>query len=159
MKGTIAIEEAIVDRGFVNTLAQYQKLLTPGAPTAASLSAHEQRLLDIHGQRLKTMDEEGVEYMLLSLTSPGCQGESDIRVAEQRSRDANDYLAEQVRRNPARLGALAALSMHNPIQAREELRRAVKDLGMFGGLVNDFQSAGEEGELKFYYDTAIYAPF
>jgi hypothetical protein len=71
IKSIIAIEKIIVDPGFVNTLAQYQKLLIPKVFTATSLSAHEQRLLNIHKQRLKIMDEERVEYMLLSLTSPG----------------------------------------------------------------------------------------
>ncbi|OCL10793.1 amidohydrolase-like protein 2 [Glonium stellatum] len=157
VKGTIAIEEAIIDPAGIATLAQYQDLLSPAKDL--TLSMHERRLLDIHGQRLKSMDEEGVEYMLLSLTSPGIQGINDPEQAKKMARDANDYLAGEVKKNPARFGALAAVSMHDPHVAAGELRRAVKELGMFGGLVNDFQSSGLEGEIKEYFDTPKYYPF
>jgi len=158
-KGTIAVEEAIIDPGGIATLAQFQGLLSPANPGSASLSAHERRLLDIHDQRLKSMDDEGVEYMLLSLTSPGVQGEADPAKAEKMATEANDYLSKEVNKNPARFGALAALSMHNAAQAAQELKRAVKELGMFGGLVNDFQSVGEGGGLKEYFDTPKYDVF
>jgi 2,3-dihydroxybenzoate decarboxylase len=105
------------------------------------------------------MDEEGVEYMLLSLTSPGCQGEPDPAKAEKMAAVANEYLAGEVKKNPKRFGALAALSMHDPVQAARDLKRAVKELGMFGGLVNDFQSTGEDGNGKEYFDTEKYDPF
>ena len=156
-KGTIAVEEAVIDPASISNWAQYGSLLMPGASSGASLSAHERRLLDIHDERLKAMDEEGVEYMLLSLTSPGAQGEIDPASAEKVAREANDYLAAEVNKNPARFGGLAALSMHDPVQAAQELKRAVQDLGMFGGLVNDYQSTENDG--KEYFDTAKYDPF
>jgi 2,3-dihydroxybenzoate decarboxylase len=163
MRGTIAIEEAIINPAGVASLSQWHNLLTPSDPStskgAVTLTAHERRLLDIHDQRLKSMDEEGVEYMLLSLTSPGCQGEADPSKAEKMATGANDYLAGEVKKNPARFGALAALSMHDPAQAAQELKRAVEELGMFGGLVNDFQSTGEDGGGKEYFDTPKYDPF
>ncbi|KAF2178988.1 amidohydrolase-like protein 2 [Zopfia rhizophila CBS 207.26] len=161
MRGTIAVEEAIIDPAGVSdhTFAQFQSLLHPGGDQKSGLSAHEQRLLDIHGQRLKSMDEHGVEYMLLSLTSPGCQGEADPKKAKKMAQVANDYLAGEVEKNPSRFGALAAISMHNAKDAADELRRAVKELGMFGGLVNDFQSKGKEAEEKVYFDTPDYDLF
>ncbi len=156
-KGTIAVEEAVIDPASIKNWAQYGTLLMPGASSGASLSAHEKKLLDIHDERLKTMDEEGVEYMLLSLTAPGPQGETDPAMAENVAREANDYLAQEVKKNEARFGALAALSMHDPVQAAGELKRAILDLGMFGGLVNDYQSTGNDG--KEYFDTNKYDPF
>lgn len=158
-KGTIAVEEAIIDPAGLSSLAQWQSILSPAKDQKTTLSAHSQRLLDIHDQRLASMDAEGVEYMLLSLTSPGAQGESDQQKAEETARVANDYLSGEVKKNPQRFGALAALSMHDPVQAAQELKRAVKELGMFGGLVNDFQSTGLEGEGKEYFDTAKYDAF
>ncbi len=94
-KGTIAVEEAIIDPASVPTLGQWINILSPGSNNEAALAAHERRLLDIHGDRLKSMDNEGVEYMLLSLTSPGPQGEHDVAVAEKMATDANDYLARE----------------------------------------------------------------
>ncbi|KAF2262881.1 amidohydrolase-like protein 2 [Lojkania enalia] len=161
MKGTIAIEEAIIDQAGVqaHSFAQFQSLMRPGGDPASGLSAHEKRLLDIHDERLQKMDEHGVEYMLLSLTSPGCQGEADPEKARKMAQVANDYLAREVKKNPKRFGGFAALSMHNAQDAAEELRRAVKELGMFGGLVNDFQSKGANGEEKVYFDTPDYDAF
>jgi len=162
MRGTIAIEEAIIDPTGVASLSQWQSLLSPASSTsseAVTLTAHEKRLLDIHGERLKSMDEHGVEYMLLSLTSPGVQDEADPVKAEKMATVANDYLAGEVAKNPKRFGALAALSMHDPSQAARELKRCVKELGMFGGLVNDFQSTGKDGGGKVYFDTRKYDPF
>jgi 2,3-dihydroxybenzoate decarboxylase len=158
MRGTIAIEEAIIDPAGVPSLAQWQRILSPSSnPTGPNI--HEERLLDIHDERLKQMDEEGVEYMLLSLTSPGCQGEPDPAKAEDIARVANDYLAAEVAKNPKRFGALAALSMHSAEAAAKELRRCVERLGMFGGLVNDFQSNGSDGAAKKFYDAGEYWPF
>ena len=164
MRGTIAIEEAIIDPAGVASLSQWHSLLAPalsaGATTeTVTLTAHEKRLLDIHDLRLKAMDEHGVEYMLLSLTSPGVQGEANPEKAEKMATVANDYLAGEAKKNVKRFGALAALSMHDPSQAAQELRRCVKELGMFGGLVNDYQSTGEDGGGKEYFDTAKYDPF
>jgi len=47
--------------------------------------------------------------------------------------------------------------MHNGAQAAGELRRAVKELGLKGAILNDFQSTGGEG--KKYYDTEEYHIF
>lgn len=161
MRGTIAVEEAIIDLAGVeaHTFAQFQSLMRPGSDESSGLSAHERRLLDIHDERLKSMDEHGVEYMLLSLTSPGAQGEPNAEKAKKMAQVANDYLAGEVKKNPKRFGALAALSMHNAQDAADELKRAVKELGMFGGLVNDFQSKGENGDEKVYFDTRDYDSF
>ncbi|KAF4628330.1 hypothetical protein G7Y89_g9818 [Cudoniella acicularis] len=158
-KGTIAVEEAIIDPAGLASLSQWQSLLSPGNTPKLTMSAHETRLLDIHDKRLQSMDDEGVEYMLLSLTSPGCQGEADPVKAAKMAVEANDYLSGEVKKNPARFGALAALSMHDADEAAKELKRAVKELGMFGGLVNDFQSTGLEGAGKEYFDTEKYDPF
>ncbi|KAE8451078.1 hypothetical protein EG329_004750 [Mollisiaceae sp. DMI_Dod_QoI] len=158
-KGTIAIEEAIIDPAGVAGLASWANLLRPGQDPTATFTAYQKNLLDIHDERLKSMDEHGVEYMLLSLTSPGAQGEPNPAKAEEIARVANDYLAGEVKKNPSRFGALAAVSMHDPVQAAQELKRAVKELGMFGGLVNDFQSTGEDGGGKEYFDTEKCWPF
>lgn len=105
------------------------------------------------------MDANGVEYMLLSLTSPGAQGEASPENAAKKARESNDYLSTEVSKNPSRFGALAALPMHNSHDAIAELRRAVKELGMFGALLNDFQSTGPDGSGKLYYDTPEYEEF
>jgi len=68
-KGTIAIEEAVLDPEGIDWMAETAHLYAPGQD-AKQLKNHglTPRLLDVHGQRLQEMDAEGVEYMLLSLT-------------------------------------------------------------------------------------------
>ncbi len=163
-KGTIAIEEAVLNPDGVSWMAESASLFNPGVtldPAQAVLHGHTPQLLDIHGSRLEQMDAHGVEYMLLSLTSPGAQGEPDRAKAAKLAADANDWLAAQVALNPARFGAFASVSMHNAEDAVLEARRAVKELGMFGVMLNDYQvvSEGGDAEGKKYYDAQEYRPF
>lgn len=159
-KGTVAIEEAVLDPEGISWMAESASLFAPGQ-NASQLKHHSltQKLMDVHDQRLSEMDAEGVEYMLLSLTSPGAQGEKDPVRAANIARNANNWLAGEVKKNPRRFGALASLSMHEPAGAAAELQRAVKDLGMFGAMVNDFQTFGEDSEGKKYYDAPEYQLF
>lgn len=157
-KGTIAIEEAVLDPAGIARQGKDAALYAPaygkGTPITSPEHPLTAALLDIHITRLERMDAEGVEYMLLSLTSPGPQGASDSDEASQIARDANDWLAGEAAKNPKRFGALASLAMHDADTAAYELRRAVKELGCFGAIVNDFQSVKVEGgeEGKRYYD-------
>ncbi|KAK3291122.1 uncharacterized protein B0H64DRAFT_42767 [Chaetomium fimeti] len=169
-KGTIAIEEAVLNPAGLSWIAESAALFNPGqavtstsTPTDAPKPSQKlnQLLLDIHNERLSQMDAHGVEYMLLSLTSPGAQGEPDAAKARALAAEANDWLAGQVAQNPARFGAFAAVSMHSAEDAVAEATRAVKELGMFGVMVNDYQVVNEGGDVegKRYYDEAGFRPF
>jgi 2,3-dihydroxybenzoate decarboxylase len=103
-----------------------------------------QNLADIHGQRIRYMDDAGVDYMILSLASPGIQGVSDPQIAEGLATRANNEIAEAISNNTFRFGAFAALSMHNASQAAQELRRCVERLGFHGALINDYQQSGAD---------------
>lgn len=158
-RGTIAVEEAVIDPGSLWTLPEAVNVIHRGQEaTGETMARHAKRLGDIHEERLRKMDSEGVEYMLLSLTSPGPQGQPDPAVAEKTARDSNNWLVDEVAKNPQRFGALAALSMHNAAQAAAELRRAV-GMGMFGAILNDFQSTGTDGKGRKYYDEREYDIF
>lgn len=56
------------------------------------------RLLDIHDERLRLMDQFGIERMLVSLNAPAVQGIPDARRAMEIARRANDCLAQQIAR-------------------------------------------------------------
>jgi 2,3-dihydroxybenzoate decarboxylase len=56
------------------------------------------------------MDKYGVEYMVLSVTSPGAQGFGDKAESEAFAAEANDYLAKEFQKNPKRFGALCVHS-------------------------------------------------
>lgn len=101
--------------------------------------AHADRLVDIHGERLAKMDEHGVAHTILSLTAPGIQDFDEPKAAAAAAREVNDWVYQQVQKNPKRFSAFASLSMHNPKDASDELRRTVKEYGFVGALVNDNQ--------------------
>ena len=54
------------------------------------------RLMDIHEYRLREMDKNGMEMMILSLNAPAIQAIADKKRANELAIKANDFLAEQV---------------------------------------------------------------
>jgi len=88
-------------------------------------------LLDHGGGRLRRMDASGVDVQILSLSAPGVE-QLDPAVATPVARDANNALAEIIRRHPDRFMGFAALAPKRPKQAADELERCVKDLGLVG---------------------------
>ena len=116
------------------------------------------RLLDVQDMRLKEMDQHGVELMILSLNAPAVQAIHDVKRAIAVARQANDALAEEIRKRPARFAAFAALPMQDPEAATQELTRCVKDLGFVGALVNGFSQTGSPDNVT-YYDLPQYRPF
>ncbi len=51
----------------------------------------------------------------------------------------NDWIADQIKDHRDHLlGVFACLSMYNPPQAAEELKRTVKQDSFHGGLLNNF---------------------
>lgn len=162
-KGTVAVEEAVLNPEGIEWHSKTAIFYMPGASEEdVRQHALTKALLDIHGDRLAKMDATGVEYMLLSLTSVSVQGEPDAVKAAAMAVNANDWLAEQVSKNPRRFGGLATIAMHDAKEAAAELKRAVKELGMFGAIINDFQEVHDEstgGAKRVWYDTPDYHPF
>ncbi|MFI6737093.1 amidohydrolase family protein [Nonomuraea sp. NPDC050451] len=126
--------------------------------TADAWPAHRDMLLDIHGARLRIMDECGIEKAVLSLLSPGIQSLHEAKKAVEWACRLNDHAAEQVARRPDRFASFAALPMQDPDAAVTELRRAVTELGLVGALINGFSQVGDEHTVV-YLDDPRYAGF
>jgi len=107
-------------------------------------------LVDIHGQLLSDMDAAGIELSVLSLNCPGIQGVTDRKKAVEAAQRGNDYLAEQVAKNPKRFQAFAVVPLQDPEAASRELVRCVKELGFKGTLVNGFSQIDEENSVVYY---------
>jgi predicted TIM-barrel fold metal-dependent hydrolase len=117
-----------------------------------------QQMQDMDGGRLAEMDRGGVERCILSHVGPGVQAIRNSSEAIATSRRWNDYLAEQVAKNPKRLKGFAALPMQDPEAAAQELTRCVKELGFCGALVHAF-SQTDEADSAVFYDLPQYRPF
>lgn len=149
MQGKIALEEHFAIEATLGDSKVF------GAHVWPDLS---HRLLDIQDTRLKQMDRNGVETMILSLNAPAIQAIPDAKKAIEIARQANDVLAAECSKRPDRFAAFAALPMQNPDAAIVELQRCVKDFGFKGALVNGFSETGDPDKL-LYYDMPQYKPF
>ncbi len=112
----------------------------------------ERRLLD-SDTTLTEMDRAGIEFSILSLTSPGVQSVPDPSQAVDLARSVNDELASTFRKHPDRLSGFAAIALQDPREAAKELERAVQELGFKGALVNGYTNIGS-GEEVLYLDDA-----
>ncbi|MGW4372319.1 amidohydrolase family protein [Streptomyces albidoflavus] len=129
----IAIEEAVMLPGLITE----GTALNGAIPFKPEVTKEWlKRLPDITEYRLADMDQHGVAMQVLSLTPPGVQMQPDAAIAVRDAQHANDALAAIVAAHPTRFGGLAALPLQNPQAAVREARRAMRDLGMAGFLVN-----------------------
>lgn len=96
----------------------------------------ERRLADFDALRLEAMDRAGIALAVLSVTTPGVQAEKDTATATRLAREANDCLAAEVARQPARYAGFAHLALQDPAGAADELERCVRQLGFKGALIN-----------------------
>lgn len=140
--GTIAIEEACLP---LEVLADWERIR--GRQYS---SEWRPRLTDIHGHRLEEMDRFGIEMQVISLTVPGPQGDPNPVSAQDAARRGNDALAKAVAKRTDRFAAFGALAMHDVEVACREFERVVRELGMRGVLLNNYQRDG--GSLLFYDD-------
>jgi len=93
------------------------------------------RLDDVGDVRLRDMDAAGIDVQVLSQVAPGLH-HLDPEVAVPLAVDANDLLAEVVRRHPSRFAGFATLPISDPTAAASELERAVHQHGFKGAMVN-----------------------
>jgi len=117
-----------------------------------------QKILDLGSGRLADMDRGGLDICILSLTAPGVQGIPNVKEAIAQAQRTNDYLADNVAKNPKRLKGFATLPLQDPDAAAQELTRSVRDLRFCGALVNGFSEVGEAGSAV-YYDLPQYRSF
>jgi uncharacterized protein len=106
------------------------------------------RLGDIGDKRLAEMDAAGIDMQVLSLQYPGteqCENAEALSIA----RDANDFLAEAVKKHPTRFAGFAALPTGTPDKAAEELERRVR-AGFKGAIING-HNRGRYLDDKFYW--------
>jgi 5-carboxyvanillate decarboxylase len=99
------------------------------------------RLLDFGEERLRLMNESGIDMHLLSMTAPGVQF-FDADTATAMASSTNDQLAAIVAKNPTRYGALASFAPQDPKRAAKEIDRAMNQL-KFNGLIVNSHTHGE----------------
>jgi len=151
---TITLEEHYATPAFMDgpgrQIAAQAQAAHAHPQVAAGYAQLIAQLGDLDDRRIADMDAAGIDMQVLSLTSPGVE-QLDATDAVALARDANDRVAEAVRRHPGRLAGFAALPTAAPEIAADELERTVRDHGFKGALING-HSQGR------YLDDAFFWP-
>lgn len=107
------------------------------------------------------MDQSGIGYVIVSLTSPGLEGVFDKANATKLATSVNDEMyTDYVQAYPERFGFFATVPMQDPVAAAAELERAVTQLGAKGALINGYSQVGSADNYTVQYlDEDICDPF
>jgi predicted TIM-barrel fold metal-dependent hydrolase len=114
-----------------------------------SAPSWSQGLGDMGEQRLREMDEAGIDVQVISHCPPATQNlpaDDSIRL----SRRANDVLAEAVRRHPDRFAGFAILPTPAPEVAADELKRCVEEFGFKGAMIHGTTHGAFCDEKRFW---------
>jgi len=101
------------------------------APEAWMPLGKEPELREMGEGRIKLMDAAGVDYAVLSLTSPGAE-QFEVEVCKKVAKESNDILAAALKKYPTRFGGFASLAPKDPEWSAKELERCVRELGFTG---------------------------
>ncbi len=142
--GKIALEEHFLIPEFVGYFAETYPNISP------AIRAFGTGILqDLGDRRIEVMDQNHVDFVVLSIAGPGVQVERDAGLAKHRAKAANDFLAGEISKRPARYGGFAHLAMQDPADAAAELERCVRELGFRGAMING-QTNGDYLDLDKY---------
>jgi predicted TIM-barrel fold metal-dependent hydrolase len=107
------------------------------------------RLLDLDDERIRIMDQAGIDMQVLLLTSTGVQMFEPDQAVEIAS-IANDRLAEAIARHPTRFAGLATVAPQDPARAVKEIERAVTKLKLNGVVINSHTNGEYLSERKYW---------
>ena len=144
-------ERIAVEEGFlIPEIAEEQrKRLPPGMVPTAMRTGVFRALLDLGEGRIKAMDEDGIQTQVCVLAANIIQDLDPVQGGELAGL-ANDRLAETARKYPGRITGLGAFAPRDPVRAARELERAVKTLGLKGGIVNSHSLGEYLDDQKFW---------
>ena len=99
--------------------------------------------------RLKKMDEQGIDIQAVSLGSTYLHYWADRDLSRQIHQIQNEKIAELCAAHPDRFVGMAGVAMPHPDLAAEQLEHAVKELGMRGCMITAHVNDDELAAPKF----------
>jgi 5-carboxyvanillate decarboxylase len=124
------VKDGTADRGMVSLWGFYAT-----SPSERATQILE-RLLDLGAQRIRHMDETGIDKAIIALTSPGAQPLHDVAEARGLAERANDYLAEHVAAHKDRYIGMTTVAPQDPDWSAREIVRGARQLGFKGVQIN-----------------------
>src|SRR5438128_876285 len=131
----------------VKTVDVHAHCAVPEAMALMGLKAEPQTL--IMGQdRIRAMDEQGIDVEALSINPYWYKAERDL--ARALIKIQNEKLAELCASHPERFVAFATVALQYPDLAAEQLEEGVKKLGLRGGSIGANVAGEELSDPKFH---------
>jgi uncharacterized protein len=144
---TITLEEHYASPGFLD--GPGRELKERALKFGGAAEKLFEQLCEVGEKRIAEMDAARIDMQVLSLTSPGTE-QVEVTDAVALAREANDFLADSVEKNPSRLAGFAALPTAKPDRAAEELERMVRKHGFKGAIINGHHR-GRYLDDKFFW--------
>jgi 5-carboxyvanillate decarboxylase len=124
------VKDGTADRGVTSLWGFYARSPSERATTIL------ERLLDLGAQRIRHMDETGIDKAVLALTAPGAQPLTDLAEARGLAQRANDYLADHVAAHKDRYVGMTTVAPQDPQWSAGEIVRGARELGFKGVQIN-----------------------
>jgi aminocarboxymuconate-semialdehyde decarboxylase len=140
--------EVVVNGKRVRTIDVHAHCEVPEAMALMGLKVPMQSLV-VSEDRLKVMDEQGIDMEALSL-NPIFWYKAEPDLARQVVNLQNEKLAEICAAYPDRFVGLASVALQHPDLAAEQLEDAVKRLAMRGALIGGSVDGAELSDPKFH---------
>ena len=141
--------EVVVNGRRVKTVDVHAHCSVPEAMALMNLKvAPETLLMSKASDRIRAMDEQGVDVEALSINPYWYKADRDV--ARQVIRVQNEKLAEACAANPDRFVAFASVALQHPDLAAEQLEEGVKKYGLRGAGVGGSVNGEELADPKFH---------
>jgi len=140
--------EVVVNGKRVRTVDLHAHCHVPEANALMGLKVQLQSLV-VSPERIKAMDEQGIDIEALSL-NPIFWNKAEPDLAGQVVKLQNEKLAEICTAQPDRFVGLASVALQHPDFAAEQLEHAVKGLGLRGALIGGSVNGEELSNPKFH---------
>jgi 5-carboxyvanillate decarboxylase len=136
------VKDGTADKGMVSLWGFY------GTSPSERATQIINRLLDLGEQRIRHMDETGIDVAILALTSPGVQPFLDLDEAKGIATRANDTLADAVAAHPTRYVGMGTLVPQDPQWSATEIKRCAA-MGFKGVQINSHTQGHYLDEPQF----------
>ena len=140
--------EVVVNGKRARTVDLHAHCHVPQANALMGLKVSLQSLV-ISPERVKAMDEQGIDIEALSL-NPIFWSKAEPDLAGQVVKLQNEKLAEICAAQPDRFVGLGSVALQHPDLAAEQLEHAVKGLGLRGALIGGSVNGEELSDPKFH---------
>jgi predicted TIM-barrel fold metal-dependent hydrolase len=134
--------EVVVNGSRVRTVDVHAHCHIPEANALMGLKVQLPSLV-ISPERIKVMDEQGIDIEALSI-NPIFWSKAEPDLAGQVVKLQNEKLAEICAAQPERFVGLASVALQHPDLAADQLEHAVKQFGLRGALIGGSSVNGEE---------------